>query len=325
MKQLILPAAWGLLASAAAASDLNVSVESGGQNAITVSPGAQVAYDVVAELSDAANEGLALVRFDLAFDGGDLPQASTPGGAPMSNFVSPVGLSNPAGYGGTVIGGDLIQVGGAQNTIKNSFAPQPTGAVITGVAQPGFPATVVSGTLAAPDQVGTYTLALSELGANVIVQGDTGDPFWRCEAAGAGTLTNLTITVEALSGSPSSVSLSGGGSHTLDLDAGAARAGQVYLMLGSTSGTSPGIPLGGGVVLPLNIPDGYFDFTLKKPNSAILSNSLNVLNGAGQEQATFTLPPGTDPSLAGIVVSHAYVMPLSLDFASNAVDVTLVP
>ena len=37
----------------------------------------------------------------------------------MSAFAPPDGLSNPAGYGGTLIGDAYVQVGGAQNTINN--------------------------------------------------------------------------------------------------------------------------------------------------------------------------------------------------------------
>ena len=47
-------------------------------SAVEVAPGAEVLYTVVGQLTDDVNEGLALVGFDLAFDGGDLTQADSP-------------------------------------------------------------------------------------------------------------------------------------------------------------------------------------------------------------------------------------------------------
>ncbi|MCH7886205.1 MAG: hypothetical protein IIC01_13280 [Planctomycetes bacterium] len=199
---------WGgaLTQGAAAVARLHVSVESGGSNSITVARGAEVRYEVVGLLSDDANEGLALVGFDLVFDGGDLIPADEPFGepalgceSPMINFTKPWGITNPAGYGGTVIDGNLIQVGGGQNTINNTLEDFGflMGPVLTGVAQPSGcgPAVLVTGTVTAPLTDGTYNLAIMELFANIIVQGETGEVFWASAAAGVGTLTNLRITV----------------------------------------------------------------------------------------------------------------------------------
>ena len=128
-----------LSASATVEAELHVSVESGGSNSATVAPGAVVSYEVVGVLSDDANEGLALFGFNLVFDGGDLAPADTPAGEPtpgcdnpMVNFTIPWGINNPGGYGGTVIDGDLIQVGGGQNTINNTpdNAPYPNGTAV---------------------------------------------------------------------------------------------------------------------------------------------------------------------------------------------------
>lgn len=193
-------------------SNLSVSVESEGSNSVVVAPGAAVQYEVIGILSDDLNEGLALIGFDLDFDGGDLMQADTPTGDPnsgcenpMIHFTEPWGITNPAGYGGTIIGGDLIQVGGGQNTVLNTTPPILIGEVLTGVAQPGGcgPAVLVTGTLTAPAVGGTYTLALENLFANVIRDGETDDgTFWATEAAGVGTITNLTIEVECTGSGP---------------------------------------------------------------------------------------------------------------------------
>lgn len=195
-----------LTQGAAAVARLHVSVEAGGSNSITVARGAEVRYEVVGLLSDDANEGLALVGFDLVFDGGDLIPADEPFGEPtpgcenpMINFTKPWGITNPAGYGGTVIDGNLIQVGGGQNTINNTLENLGVlmGPVLTGVAQPSGcgPAVLVTGTVTAPLADGTYLLAIMELFANIIVQGETGEGFWATASAGVGTLTNLRIKV----------------------------------------------------------------------------------------------------------------------------------
>src|SRR5262249_53442198 len=140
---------------------LNISVQSGGVNHIVVQPGQSVPYDVIGLLSDDNNQGVDLVGFDLHFTGGPLAQAALPTSDPnsgcenpMIHFTIPWGITNPAGFGGTIINGDLIQVGGGQNSINNTpdNAPFPIGTVLLGVAQPsGCGATVlVHGTLVAP-------------------------------------------------------------------------------------------------------------------------------------------------------------------------------
>src|SRR6186997_1703945 len=119
-----------LAAAPAAATNLNLTIQSGGQGTVTVTPGANVPYNVMGVLSDAASDGLAGFSVDLSFTGGPLAQAAEPSTAPMTSFAKPAGLTNPAGFGGTVVAGKLVQVGGAQNTIANVFAPYPKGNVV---------------------------------------------------------------------------------------------------------------------------------------------------------------------------------------------------
>jgi len=191
-------------ATAAFGADLNIQVQSGGQSEVNVAPGATVNYAIVGTLSDANNEGLALFGLDLSFTGGALTPADIPTTAPMDAFASGAGtnnkgINNPQGFGGTVIGGNLIQVGGGQNTIMNpgppSYPPYPLGPVVTGVAWTSE--VLVTGSLTAPMTLATYTLSVNPatLFANVIKDGEDGNPFWATEAAGVGTITNLTIVV----------------------------------------------------------------------------------------------------------------------------------
>ncbi len=313
------------LGATASASDLNLSIEASGQNAVTVSPGEIVTYNVVGELSDSLNEGLALFAIDLTMPGVTLTQAGAPVSANMQQFNLPLGLTNPAGFGGTQTGATLKQVGGMQNTFKNTFAPVPTGSVITGIAQPGTTETLVSGQVQMPTASGTYVLDASNVLANVIRQGQTGIPAWFVDKANAGNVTPLTVTVEALSANTNTLSLSAGGTINLTLDGGASNAGKVYLLLGSASGTAPGFMVD-GLNLPLNV-DGFFTYLLNFPNAAPYSGSLGFLNGFGVGSTTINVPPGSFPSLAGLTLNHAFVVHngINVVLTSNAQSLTLLP
>jgi len=132
---------------------------------------------------------------------------------------------------------------------------------------------------------------------------------------------------QPLSADTGSLSLSAGGTQAFTLDAGLDRAGDVYWIFGSATGTSPGTDLGGGLTLPLNF-DPYFALTLGSPFAAPFSGFLGVLDGSGEASAALLLPPASDPSLAGLELHHAYVTARTFGqttFASNAMPVALVP
>lgn len=135
------------------------------------------------------------------------------------------------------------------------------------------------------------------------------------------------LDVRPLTASPGSISLSAGGSQEFDLVGGTQRAGFLYLISGSVTGTSPGTPVD-GVVLPL-VVDGYTLSLLTSFGGLPIPQALGFLDGEGRATAAMILPAGTDPSLAGVTGYHAFVTlnPLVLvaEFASNAVEVELVP
>ena len=116
-----------------------------------------------------------------------------------------------------------------------------------------------------------------------------------------------------------------GGTQLLQLSAGASQSGQVHLLLGSLSGTSPGLALE-GEWLPL-APDDYFAVTLTQPNSAFLPDSLGSLDAQGRAVATFQLSSPLPSALAGLDIAHAYVLLRPWDgkivWASNAHLLTL--
>ncbi len=310
------------MGGAAQASDLNLSVRSNGQALVRIGPGGSVPYVIQGELGNASSGGLAMFALDLSFTGGPLSPTATPTTAPMRNFANPMGITNPAGYGGTQSGGNLLQVGGAQNTINNTVAPSPNGLVIQNVAQAGSPATLAFGNLVAPYQVGEFHLSASNLQANVLLPGQTGTPFWKVEPAGVGTISNLVVRVQAIRMSLSSpISVSANDKTNLVISAGPANAGRSYMMLGSITGTSPGQPLPGGLTLPL-ADDRYLQYTQHVPNSPILQNSMGVLDASGR--ATVTFDPV--PRMAGLTVYHAfYLLGPGSGFVSEAAAVHVIP
>ena len=88
--------------------------------------------------------------------------------------------------------------------------------------------------------------------------------------------------------------------------------GALYVLLGSLSGTDPGLALAGGVTLPLNF-DAYTQFTADSANNPLLSNTLSTLSPLGQSTAAFTVGPGQIPlGLIGATMNHAYLT-FSLD------------
>ncbi|MEM7305107.1 MAG: pentapeptide repeat-containing protein [Planctomycetota bacterium] len=121
------------------------------------------------------------------------------------------------------------------------------------------------------------------------------------------------------------LSVTDGGTQGLLLRPGSEFAGQLYFVIGSLSGTSPGFTLEPGVHLPLNY-DTYSLYTIEFPNSALLANTFSVLDEIGEGAAGFVVPQGLSLSLVGLTVHHAYVVfegPSNYAFASNAVEATL--
>ena len=110
-----------------------------------------------------------------------------------------------------------------------------------------------------------------------------------------------------------SLSVSAGGTTNFFLNAGPANAGLFYLLLGSLSGTAPGLPLG-AVTLPLNM-DAYFSFTLSNANGPILEDTFGLLDACGTARAAFHLPAGAAPGAVGLTADHAYAV---FDFLGNA-------
>jgi hypothetical protein len=167
-----------------------------------------------------------------------------------------------------------------------------------------------------------FHLALAE---NVAVSG-----AWRDDDAGADSGSAYIFERgggfhHPLNGSPCAISLLAGGTQSMVIDMGAAYAGSLYWIFGSVTGTTPGITFPGGINLPLQF-DPYFKLTLAHPFFGIFGGFVALLDGDGEALASLTLPPGSDPGLAGVTLFHALTVSAvfgTVDAASNAISVLL--
>jgi hypothetical protein len=121
-----------------------------------------------------------------------------------------------------------------------------------------------------------------------------------------------------------SVSLSAGGVQTLAVRSNSDYAGAFYFRLGSATGIHPGtLDTATGLVLPLAF-DAYTLFLLSN-----LPVPLQTLDANGADDATITINPGTNPSLAGLTYYHAMVVvdPTTLVavLMTNPVALTFLP
>jgi hypothetical protein len=111
----------------------------------------------------------------------------------------------------------------------------------------------------------------------------------------------------------------------LSFDVGPTFAGRPYMILGSATGTTPGVPLDHGVIIPL-VVDGYTNYTLQ--GAPHLVGQVGNFDAKGRANATIDVPTGLGTALAGVTLNHAFVWLdgsiLALR-ASNSVSTLLVP
>lgn len=112
----------------------------------------------------------------------------------------------------------------------------------------------------------------------------------------------FTFRRSALWSDVDTLSIAAGGSQALSLDAGANMAGAIYVMVGSLSGTAPGVSLG-SVHVPLN-PDSYTEFSLSG-DPTFFAGFVGALDANGRANALWQLPAGLP--LPALQLHHAFV------------------
>lgn len=123
----------------------------------------------------------------------------------------------------------------------------------------------------------------------------------------------VTVANDSMWLSKGVVDAAQGGAFDAVLRAGPGFANRPYLLLGSLSGTSPGIALAPGVTLPL-VPDGLTYFLLDLAPSTTLLGSLDA---QGRRTVPLAVPPGLFASLPVGRLDFAWLALAPLDFASN--------
>jgi len=137
------------------------------------------------------------------------------------------------------------------------------------------------------------------------------DTTWLYEGPGSALVTDVD-----------QLSASTGGVAKLSLSAGSANASRNYLILGSVSGTSPGIPLPKGVVLPVNW-DIFTGLVIDNLFSTLFMNFLGVLDGSGKASAAFNMPPVS--GIVGLKFYYAFALAKPWNYASNPVEIEVTP
>lgn len=130
---------------------------------------------------------------------------------------------------------------------------------------------------------------------------------------------------ETMSADRAGVSAAAGGTIGLAMNLGAARKGQVHLVLGSMAGSSPGIRLPGGALLPLNL-DPLLNLMLAAPNSALFQGTVGLLDAQGKGSARVILPPRILNSAFGRSMRFAAVIfpPRGAWATTNAAELAIV-
>ena len=150
-------------------------------------------------------------------------------------------------------------------------------------------------------------------------------PFWCDGRSGSQDVYTDPMTVDLFT-DVDSISAATGGQVQFSLHVGPNLAGGLYFLLGSISGTDPGLDFGNGIHLPINW-DLFTWFTLTNANSAVLQNFRGTLDSSGAAAPLMDTLGPIDPSLAGLQMDFAALvfdqgMPV---FGSNATHVVIDP
>ncbi|MFY9344331.1 MAG: choice-of-anchor tandem repeat NxxGxxAF-containing protein, partial [Planctomycetota bacterium] len=148
---------------------------------------------------------------------------------------------------------------------------------------------------------------------------NNGDFCYRPGLAAPSTAAILRGHLGSNIAKPSSIPAAAGGTQSFVIDCGAARAFNLYVVLGTTSGTRPGFPSPlGPQTIPLNF-DFWTQLSLDLANTTVYTNSLWFLDGAGKSSlASFTMPPAV-PGAQGLTLHHA-VVTLDINLVSTFVS-----
>jgi hypothetical protein len=200
MRKIAIVAMAAMLVSPALAADLQLSIVRTDCRP-TFGANTTIQFDILGELTGSANEGLAAFGFDLSaqLDGQDfdVTSATVTAPSPAMDAFAVRGLRNPAGFGGTPIGGVLVQIGAGQNTINNPgpIPPFPQGDVDFGIGVGGPQVLASVSIILSQTPADRYVFTVSNGFGNVIKEGEV-DPPQMVEAIE--NVTNAMLEVAPL-------------------------------------------------------------------------------------------------------------------------------
>lgn len=118
------------------------------------------------------------------------------------------------------------------------------------------------------------------------------------------------------------ISAATGGKVNFKLDAGTDNGKRDYVLLGSVTGTTPGLPLPGGETLPINY-DAFTSLIMQTMNTAAFSNFMGTLDASGLAKAQLDTLGAVDPRFVGTKLYFAFTLYSPYDFVSNDLMVTI--
>jgi len=140
------------------------------------------------------------------------------------------------------------------------------------------------------------------------------NPSWVYSIWGGALITD-TYTISSLTG----------GVADFTLDAGVPNANRNYFLLGSVTGTHPGLPLpGGSVTLPINW-DVFTGLVFKLVNTQPFTNFQGSLDSSGAAAAQFDTLGPLPPEALGVKMSFAYCLYFNYNYVSNPVEIEIAP
>lgn len=141
-------------------------------------------------------------------------------------------------------------------------------------------------------------------------------PYMGAPGAHSFRVTTLGSNASALTGRL-------GASIDFYLNAGPSNSGREYRLLCTASGTQPGLPLPGGLTLPLNW-DAIMNLSLVLANSVFFTDFHGKLDKHGLAEAQLNTLGPLPRTLTGLQLDFAFLLCSPFDFVSNPVSVKIM-
>lgn len=157
------------------------------------------------------------------------------------------------------------------------------------------------------DPAGVATIAGTTSSSDLPVSSGAYDPTYNALPSASNSFVARLDLGATLFADRYTLSLSQPGSRqSMAIHPGAVHAGRSYLVVGSATGTTPGITLN-GLHVPLN-PDAYTTLLVGHGGGVPFVGFRGVLDAQGEASAAFVIPPNVPPSVLGFTVHHAYLV-----------------